>query len=188
MIKATLISICLFLSISSANAVQLGFGLGLASGDGDITDDFATYSVDTDARLLSFALNACEDCGVFNYRLHAGYEFATYDFPFGFKEDYEGISVANTFGFKVVNQDQFKLWLGASVHASVMLLDGYDEDDADGIVYFGFGPTVGLDVGIGQSSTLSFELSIRDLNGDSGDDFVEDADIEDVVFQVSFLF
>ncbi len=189
MFKRLLLTLLVSLFVSQfSNAAQLGFSLGTADGDGDVSvPGFANSDIDVSITQASFVLNACEICSVFNYRLNVGYMVGDVDYGFSTSDDIIGLNVSNTFGFKLVNCNNFKLWLGASIFSSLIVVDG-DVSDQDGSLMYGIGPTVGMDFGVGNDSAIGIELSLRDLHAEIDGDIIEDYDFDDLLIQVSFMF
>lgn len=187
--KTVLFSMFLTLLSVGASAADFGVNLGIATGDGDadLSGSPTVSNFEVDTQQINFALNACSDCPLFNYRLNVGPTIANIDYPeFGLSDDGSGISVINTFGVKLLNKDNFKIWVGASLYAAGLVVDG-DVSDNDAASVWGGGPTLGLDLKVPDGTIFSFELGYRDLEVDIDQDVDVDYTVKQTAFSLSIL-
>lgn len=194
-LKTTALLLCALFTAPAALAAQFGVNLGATDGDGeaDFSGSPIVAEFDVQTQQLNFAMNACETCRWFNYRLNLGYTRAELDYgrnPFTgttVTDDADGLNITNTFGLKLVNGAGFKFWIGASVYLAGMAVDGDISDDETASVW-GVGPTIGMDFRTPEGVTLSLELGARDLEVDINTDALEDYEIEDTSLRLSVLF
>lgn len=181
----TLIGGLLFLAVPGA-ASAAGFGGHVGIGSGTMTIDYDSgfgvneQDVDADYLQFGFTLDTGGDNSLFKYRLNAGYHALEVE---GASDDQTGIGLDNHFGFVFNRGSNVKVWAGPSVYLG--LLDG---DLGDG-AYFGFGPTVGVDIPLGNGPTLGLELSWR-AAGHAYDDIddIATATSEDIFLRAAFMF
>lgn len=103
------------------NAIASGIGpyLEYASGNGSY-NDFGIRSVDgesPDVDVVGFGITIDTNLSeptTFNYRIAFG--FNKLDSPSGY--DGWGLSMDNTFGFKVLHEQNCRIWLGPQIHLS----------------------------------------------------------------------
>src|SRR5690606_35410855 len=149
-----------------ALAMQFGINMGGTTGEGEATivGTNITPEFDVETSEIGFALNACEDCRWFNYRLGVSYTSANLEYGefFGttWEDDADGLNITNTFGLKLVNQNGFNFWVGPTIHIAGMVVDGDVSDDETASIW-GIGPTMGLDFTTPEGVTLAVELSAR---------------------------
>ena len=151
-------------SISSA----VGLGIYIPTvGSGTSTvkindEDYEIDGVDNSHFGFGFVLDTkVANPGVFNYRLHIGYE----SFDLGNKgmvdleDNFSRFSIDNTFGFAVLQSSVVRLWLGPQIRISYM---GYSDDYNDiNMIGFGFAPVLGANFNMGRVFTLAPELGYR---------------------------
>ncbi|MDQ2070297.1 hypothetical protein [Natronospira bacteriovora] len=167
----------------TASAVSIGFNVGFGNGTLEVDYD-AWYGGgveewDTDYFQFGFTLDTGRKGSLFKYRLHAGiHNLGDGTVP----DDQTGIGLDNHFGFVLNRNADVRVWAGPSIYL------GFNDGDLGNGAYFGFGPTLGLDLPVG-GSTLGLELSYRVAGHvfDDLDDFANTTS-EDVFLRAAFLF
>jgi hypothetical protein len=191
-IRKLIVLAVLFVLSIGANAEQYGVNMGFSKADANATTDYfgptISHDFTTETRQLAFAFNACEDCKLINYRLHAGYMNADVDYNlFDFKDDGHGYIITNTLGFKVVHKHNVRVWVGASYHYGQVKLKG-DVSYKGKADIEGYGPTIGVDLDVPDGTTLSFELEFRDLDVTTNQDIIDKYTLDDIAFSLTVLF
>lgn len=185
--------------VSQSGAAQFGFTVGASAGSGESGDG---YDYDETSKEFDLTMNLGKSSRLVIYRLNVGYvsgeiDYGTttyFDYYYGrlvssnLKEDYVGIVVNNTVGFKIIKKPNFRLWAGGSLYLGRIELDGNNVRDLGGTVV-GAGPTLGLDFDLRGGPTLSLEVGARYLNTefDNDDDFIVDSEAWDVALRLSLL-
>jgi len=154
-----LVVISLFLIPQSTQAT--GLGLYLPSwGNGTSTisyDEGYEREIDIDHIGIGFVLDTkVASRGVFNYRLHLGFESAQY----GELEDkFSRFALDNTFGFGIVQSKAVRLWLGPSIRLAYQT---YSSESLN-INSFGLGlaPVLGLNINLGSVVSICPEFGFR---------------------------
>lgn len=123
---------------------------------------------------------------VFSYRLQVGFEKAEYDFDSvknittntdltptlnKFKLDIDRLVFDNTFGFGIVREKNFRLWVGPQIRIGSMSGDGSMTDiygtkqdlDLRGFIY-GIAPVIGVNFNFNNNLTIGVDLGYR-FNG-----------------------
>jgi len=153
-----LVVITLFLVPQSSQATGLGLYLpSWGNGSSTITYD---YDDEFDRDLSHVGIGFVLDTrvarqGVFNYRLHLGFESADYQRI----EKFSRFAIDNTFGFGVVQSRVLRLWLGPSIRLAYQSYsDEYSELSAFG---FGLAPVLGMNFNIGNVLSICPEIGFR---------------------------
>ncbi len=126
---------------SSSEVWAHGLGVHFSEGIGENQHSQLGLSWDT-----SVAMNRA-----FNYRLNLGYEQFKLDDKFGVEEKFEGWILENTFGFMILANENLRLWAGPQ------LVTGLYESDLG----IGIGMSLGINLHIGESSSLGLTLGVR---------------------------
>lgn len=152
----------------NAYAVGLGPYIEHTSGSGDYSGD-NTYSgaygesIDIDTQGLGFVFDSnVTKPQAFNYRLHIGY--SDLDIPYDF--DGYRITIDNTFGFGIINNENFRWWIGPHLHLNYSNWDRpiggtyYEKDSVD---FFGIGTGVvtGMNFHLPGVVSICPELGLR---------------------------
>lgn len=95
--------------MSPVNGWGHGFGVHVAAGQGDSAHRQAGLSWDT----------AVADATLFNYRMNLGREKFRLDNSWGEKEKMSGTILENTFGFRLLANEQLRLWAGPQLVAGI---------------------------------------------------------------------
>lgn len=183
-VKAVLIAVValtMCFAGSSAWATGLGvyFSYTTGSADWDADSGSSDWELDSDVGDVEFGVVLDTDLStadIFNYRLYLGYESLTYDIKStttGNKTDelgLGGVALSNVFGFGVVRNYGFRLWLGPELR----LAYGSGESDSGvdiSMFNFGLGAVLGANFNPGQTVSLSATLGARyNIGVGSGDD------------------
>lgn len=104
------------------------------------------------------------DRGVFNYRLHLGFESVDYDYP----ENFSRFAIDNTFGFGIVKTRVLRLWLGPQIRLAYMAYDSGELGSGIGTytykinsLGFGLAPILGMNFNIGSVISICPEIGYR---------------------------
>ena len=144
----------LSLGATDASAIGLGLGIDMGSGDADVTiDGLPAGTNDIETTDFGFVLDTnLSGDSTFNYRLTlaaAGMEFKDTSF-----DSLNGITIVNDFGFGIVKNSNFRLWMGPELRLS-WLDQTTDSGSELDLFSFGFGPVIGANFNIGSTVTLS---------------------------------
>lgn len=158
-----LVVITLFLIPQSSQAT--GLGLYLPSwGNGSSTvsyDNGFERESDIDHIGIGFVLDTkVASRGVFNYRLHLGFESAQYG---ELENKFSRFAIDNTFGFGIVQSSVLRLWLGPQIR---LVYQSYSDSDISydfNINAFGLGlaPVLGLNFNLGNVVSICPEIGFR---------------------------
>lgn len=130
-----------------AMAIGLGGYLEAGGGDGEFEYEyFSDFDVDVDAGAFGFVLDTdLTDNGVFNYRLNVGLERLDLEDDFGDTLELGGLVVANTFGFAIVRNPDFRWWIGPQIRVGLYGGELESDPSADyGLVSFAVGGVTGI--------------------------------------------
>jgi hypothetical protein len=202
-----LLTIAVILIAGSADAAGFGAYVGYARSEGEVEGEiFVDIEADheRDAAEFGFVLdtNLAQD-RLFNYRLHVGFmrgkrEYTVTNvngidldcsrFDCSFKDETFGVAIDNTFGFGVLRTRTVRLWIGPTIRLAIdgcTDCSGYDST----FIGFGAGPTIGLNINIGDHFTVGPSLGYNYMLGAN----VVDSDGDDEAFtggqhQISLLF
>ena len=155
---------------SPAFAVGLGAFIDVSGGSGEIEWDFDNYSEDIDvtAGALGFVLDTSPtNQSSFNYRLNIG--LASQDFEYEYYVDTieaTGIYFENIFGFALINDYNFRWWLGPLIRLGFFSGDiepSYPGEDLEvDYAEFGIGAVTGINFNAGGvilSPSVGFRLT-----------------------------
>lgn len=169
------------------NAHARGFGFYLGHFEGYTRDDsnesrefFNTNSVDVNAGSYGIVLDTnLSQPETFNYRLSLGYE----DLKLPSGHSGWRISFDHTFGFKLVQNESLRLWLGPSLHFSAGQWDLPSASQYNGNLYYsdgvekyldvfgiGVGPMLGINYHIPGMGSICTELGFR-VQGNLAEDY-----------------
>jgi len=159
----TVVVISLFLIPQSSQAT--GLGLYLPSwGNGSSTINFDSgyeWEQDIDHIGIGFVLDTrVARRGVFNYRLHLGFESAQYG---ELDNKYSRFALDNTFGFGIVQSSVVRLWFGPQIR---LVYQSYSESGSTydaSINAFGIGlaPVLGFNFNLGNVVSICPEIGFR---------------------------
>jgi hypothetical protein len=143
--------------------VGLGFYLEAESGSGELEYDDASWDFDVDAKLFGggFVLDTgIADQRVFNYRLNLGLTALDIEDDFGTTAELRGVTIDNTFGWSIVRNPKFRLWLGPQIRLGIYTGDVEDVEDIDGVT-FAMGPVLGANFNVSDRVALAVTGGIR---------------------------
>ena len=176
MAVVTVLALSAFLA-TPAHAFKIGGHL--AAGSGDAQD----FDAEVDYLQLGFSMDTGRPGRLFHYRLHAGY--LDLDYEGGAEQD--GLGFDNHFGFAFNPHSDVRVWLGPTISV------GFTSGDIGDGFHFGLGPTLGVDIPVGDS-TLGLELTYR-ANWHSFSDeeegvtmLTDEETFDDVMLRAVFLF
>ena len=137
------------LSFLPEQAQAFGFGgyVEGSKGDGEFKYEHSSdFDVDADATGIGFVMDT--NLGgkrIFNYRLNVGYEKLNLEDDFGETLELEGLVVANTFGFAMVRNQNFRWWIGPQIRVGAYSGDlNRDSSVNYDLVSFGVGGVMGF--------------------------------------------
>lgn len=145
----------------NAYAVGLGPYIEHTSGSGEYEEYSESIDIDTKGFGFVFDSNVTKP-QVFNYRLHIGY--SDFDIP----GDYDGdrITIDNTFGFGIINNENLRWWVGPHLHLNYSNWDmpiGGSYYEKDSVDFFGIGAGVvtGMNFHLPKVVSICPELGLR---------------------------
>ncbi len=178
--------------MSHANAAGFGFYGSVGSGSGDWTyEGYPSFDVDTTHQGVGFVFdtNVASD-RLFNYQLNLGYDKFTLD-DSGDKLELSGLIISNSFGFGIVRNEAFRLWLGPEIRLawSSGSKTGYDYD----LFGIGFGPALGMNFNLPGQVTLGIKTGYQIMShtGEATEQSTglwSDVDVDENMFYVNFVF
>ena len=185
----------------AAQATQFGAVLGIAVGDGyasfdDPNQNNITVDVDTEHSLLDigFAMATGGRDEFMSYRLNLGLAIGSFDSDETGDTIYDSIALASahSLAFRFVNTPKLSVWAGPSLYLGFGQIEYDGSGDTDSMLAYGVGPSVGLDLHLGENApTLTFELAYRLMEQSFG----EDVDVgsyesypDDLQFRFGLLF
>lgn len=142
-----------------------GLGLYLPSwGNGTSTinyDNGYEWEQDIDHIGIGFVLDTrVARRGVFNYRLHLGFESAQYG---EMDNKYSRFALDNTFGFAIVQSSVVRLWFGPQIR---LVYQSYSESDLSydasiNALGIGLAPVLGFNFNLGNVVSICPEIGFR---------------------------
>ena len=169
---------CFSLLFAFGASEAMAFGLGLAYNQGSGTSDIEAdgvsigeYDFDTSDIGLVMDTNLSMD-STFNYRLTLTSASAEYGNNLVF-DDLSGFTMTHDFGFGIVKQPGFRLWMGPELRLSWISGDGNTGLSELDVFSFGLGPVLGGNINIGETFTIALTASylFQTTNGDAWDNF-----------------
>jgi len=127
--------------LNAGDAQALGLGLHVAVGQGENNHEQIGISLDT----------AVAEDRQFNYRMNLGFEKFELEDHWGDKDKFSGWILENTFGFQILANEKLKLWAGPQI------VTGLYENDFG----FGLGASLGVNLHIGDKTSLGITLGVR---------------------------
>lgn len=174
---------CATLVAAPAHAIGVGFNFTASSGE--VEDDFS-LDFDNETREFGFVLDT--DHGrLFQYRLNINAVAGEIEDDFA-SFDYGGLSINNSFGFRLAQSIGARVWAGPSFD---LLFAEFDDGAEEDILGFGIGPVLGVDLRAGPTVRFSIEggAKLRFLEVDDADDDGEvDLDGGEAFIRLSMLF
>ena len=174
-----------------AHAIQFGVELGTNSGDitstgGSVLTFGLNATPDTDRNEIGFALNACETCRWFGYRLNTGYFTGNIEYSSTNNADLSGFYSTNTVALKLAYTEKFNFWVGASIYSQAWRMR--DEYNTSSSAYaLGVGPTLGMDFG-GSGTMFSIEAGTKQFKIDVDNTYFDDHELDDTFVRLTLLF
>lgn len=170
---ALISSVLILLWSSTSFAVGMGPFLDLSAGSGeaeldDYYYDYSDYSWDTDTSTaaVGFVLDtAPTNESTFNYRLNVGIARQILEDELGDDIESNGVYVENIFGFALVQNEDFRWWVGPLIRLGLYSgeSDNFDIDYAE----FGIGAVTGWNFRAG-AAIIAPSVGFR-INGFAGD-------------------
>lgn len=166
------LGLVLALGAPDASAIGLGVGFNMGSATSDIEVDgspIGEYDFDTTDIGLVMDTNL-SGVSSFNYRLTLASASAEYkDLVF---DDLSGFTIVNDFGFGIITDPDFRLWMGPEVRLSWISGTATGQFELD-VFSFGVGPVIGGNINIGESFTIALSAAylLQTTNGDAWDLF-----------------
>jgi len=157
-------SFFLFCTAGQVLAIGLGGYFEVAGGDGEFEyDDSPEFDVDATAGGFGFVLDTdLTDNGIFNYRLNVGFESLDLEDDFNDTLELGGLVVANTFGFAIIKQPDFRWWVGPQIRFGFYGGELESDPVTDyGLVSFGIGGVTGINF---MAGNVCFSTSIGILS------------------------
>jgi hypothetical protein len=137
-------------------AVASGFGLATGFGYGSVKETLMSgpnnFSETRESVGLVFDSNLGRD-HVFNYRGTVSYQMLQVR-GYGEHSNSDGISIENDFGFRVIRNEQLRLWIGPEVKVEIFDTS-HSGNHPSGNLHFGVGPVVGTNIDLGNDFTLA---------------------------------
>lgn len=170
LIKIALIFIVFALMLIPNKSSAVGLGIYIPTvGSGTTSLKINSYEFPEDLDNSHFGFGFVLDTkvanpGVFNYRLHIGFEsFELGDRNFRderyMEDNFSRYSIDNTFGFAVLQSSVVRLWLGPQIRLSYMNFN--NEDNDINLIGLGLAPVLGANFNMGDVFTLAPELGYR---------------------------
>lgn len=181
LLVSVVVAFFLFCTAGQVLAIGLGGYLEAAGGDGDFEyESSPEFDVDVAAAGLGFVLDTdLTDNGVFNYRLNVGFESLDLDDDFDDTLELGGLVVANTFGFAIIRQPNFRWWAGPQIRVGFYNGEVDIDPDTDyDLVSFGIGGVMGVNFMAGNVCfSTSLGLLATEFTGEAdGPGYNEDID------------
>ncbi len=140
-------------------------------------NDLGEVSYDSSIKRFGFVMDTnLSKPTLFNYRIKFSYGSIDRNYDEGFAgrlrdEEFNTFSTEHSFGFGIVRNDNFRLWMGPSISVQYAYSDeSYSGENEDGIDFeqsrdswyldFGFGPTLGANFKVLPFIAITTELSI----------------------------
>lgn len=167
-------------------SMATGIGFNLTGGSGSTDWDAVNWShsgsdkdfdYDTDIKRAGAGIlldTAVGSNRLFNYRLNLGWENSDYKIDDVYKYvinpnlkgkfETRGWFMSHDFGFRIISNEAFRLWLGPELRISKSSgeLKGNEDYEID-LSSFGIGPVLGLNLNMGKTVSLSFRMGALDM-------------------------